>query len=90
MNIENKIFVRIVIDVLLLISIFILPWWFTVIAAAISIFFFKFFLESVVAALIVDVLYAPSSFVAGFYLITLGMVFIFIFFQIIRKKLIFY
>lgn len=48
---------RFVFDIILLLSVFILPWWFFVIMAVIGGFVFPFFAEMIVIGLVVDILY---------------------------------
>ena len=52
---------RISADILLLVSVYLLPWWLTVIMLGIFILAFHLYFEGVCAALLVDLLYAPAS-----------------------------
>jgi hypothetical protein len=53
---------RILIDILLLISVFIFPWWIVLLAAVFCVFAFKSFYEIVILGLVIDSLYnAPVA-----------------------------
>ncbi|HEY4490058.1 MAG TPA: hypothetical protein VJC12_02275 [Candidatus Paceibacterota bacterium] len=52
---------RIFIDILLFVSVFIAPWWFTVILGFILVFLFENFYEVLIIGLIIDSLYGAHS-----------------------------
>jgi hypothetical protein len=52
---------RISADILLFVSIFLLPWWFTTILLFVWIIAFRMYWEGFLAGLLVDLLYAPAS-----------------------------
>jgi len=52
---------RVIFDIFLIISIFILPWWFNVILVIIGIFLFDKFYEFIIALIILYSLYSVKS-----------------------------
>lgn len=52
---------RISADILLFVSAFCLPWWLTTLLLVVFLVVFRMYWEGVVASLLVDLLYAPSS-----------------------------
>lgn len=59
---------RISIDIILLLSVFLLPWWVTLLGTIVAIFFVRSFFESLVVGILLDILYGvPSiSFIKSF------------------------
>lgn len=55
---------RLFIDLVLLISVFVLPWWLTLLAAILSVFLFSHYIEAIVIALMIDLLYGFGDVVA--------------------------
>ena len=71
---------RVLFSLLVLVSIFTLPWWLTSILLLIGIFIFKFYIEAIAFAFILDVI---SGQILDFY--GLSFVFVPIFFSINQK-----
>jgi hypothetical protein len=79
---------RIITTLVLLLSIYLLPWWFTFLGAIIAIFFFNIFVEGVIVALILDWLYAPDFFYfAGYHPAPLLALVLCILVPIVKKRL---
>lgn len=78
---------RIIADIILLLSVFFLPWYFTLAAAVLFAFVFKSFWEAVVAGLFLDSLnYTQTSGIYGrFGLFTLTAVILIIVMEKIKK-----
>lgn len=83
---------RVIFDVLMFLSVFILPWWITAILALVGIFLFKKFYEFLVVSAIVYALFAiPSTrFIASpfWYPLTIGIIYIGV--QFLRRHIILY
>ncbi len=83
---------RSVIDVILILSAFMMPWWITALAACIALFYFESFYEIVVLGLIIDSLYnaaVPRVHHIQF-VMTLGAIGIFFISVYIKERLRFY
>jgi len=52
---------RISADALLLVSVYLFPWWLTLFLLLSGIVIFRLYFEAVVAALLIDLLYAPMT-----------------------------
>jgi len=83
----NPILKRIIVDFFLLISLFILPPWITLVAAFFLIFYFNLYFEVVLLAFFFDLLYAPKDFVFGAYLLTIFALVLFIILELFKKKI---
>jgi hypothetical protein len=83
---------RIIFDILLLISVIVCPWWFTVIFAIATLYLFKSFNEVIFFALIMDILYGQisSTFYWSDYKFTVFFIIILITSFFIKKYLKFY
>ena len=79
---------RIITDVLLLVSLFVLPWWITLFVAFLLIFYFKLYFESIILAFFLDLLYSPINF-SGVYLLTIFTIILFIIIEVLKNKLFF-
>ena len=83
---------RIIFDVLLFLSVFILPWWISAFLLLIGIFAFDNFYEFIVATMIVYSLYAPQSdrLISSPIFISLIVVILYVVIHLIRNNLILY
>ena len=65
---------RIALDLLLLIGLFVFPWWASMLVVLVLLFYFKHFYEAIAAGIILDALYAaPIGTLSDFQLVfTLG------------------
>jgi hypothetical protein len=88
----KRVFFRIVADILLLISVYIFPWWLFLILAIAFIFYFESYLEVLLGAFILDALYGmPIQFLFGrniIFLLSVSVLLIISFYA--KKKLRFY
>jgi len=80
---------RILASVALLISVFIMPFWVSLILAFLEMFYFHFFAEAVIISLISDLLYsAPVQVFSGvtgvFFIVSLV---VFIILELLKKKI---
>ena len=82
------IIVRILTNIILLFSIFILPWWVVIPISLALAFYFNFYLEVVLAALAFDLIYAPVSFFVGAYFITFFVLLFFVVIEFLKRKVI--
>ena len=64
---------RVVLSLLLVIIAFILPWWIVIIVAGGISYFFVPYLEGLLIALIIDLVYGPLTGAGGNYKVTLIM-----------------
>ncbi len=83
---------RLIFDIILVSTIFFLPWWVSVMLGVIAAFIFHDFYELVVVGVIIDSLYNAS--IPRFYhfqfVVSVSLVVIFILIQYIKPKLRFY
>lgn len=68
---------RVIWGVLMIVSVFILPWWIVFLLCLASLFYFERFYEVIIIALIADVIYGSYLYFGYPYLITLTSVLIF-------------
>lgn len=83
---------RIIIDVILLVSVFVFPWWLSFFGAVVLMLFFEKFIELIAVGFILDSLYGfPHGGFFGFqYFLTTVMIFLFFIFRFLKSKMIFY
>jgi len=64
----NNLQKRIIADCAILTSLFFLPWWCTLVASILGVFYFDFYSEAILGGLLLDVLYGihTSSFISTF------------------------
>jgi len=75
---------------MLLLSIYLLPWWITFFALCVCFFFFDLFVEGVIVALILDWLYSPSFYYfPNLHFAPILALILCIFVPIIKKRLLF-
>lgn len=80
---------RISADILLFVSIYILPWWFSIFALVVLILIFRFYWEGLAAALLADILYAPPTLAKlSAYRFTLVALATFLFVELVARRLI--
>lgn len=48
---------RLFMDLVLLVSLFVMPWWLTLLAAITFVFFFEYYIEALLIALLIDTMY---------------------------------
>ena len=76
--------IRIIFDILAVLSIAIFPWWFTVVLVAVGFFLFRSFYEGFLFAVIVDSLYgAPRELFFG--VSSVSFLFVFVLFMVVRS-----
>jgi hypothetical protein len=81
---------RITTTLILLLSVYMLPWWLTFFAVCVCFFFFDIFVEGVVVALILDWLYSPSFYYfPSYHPAPVIALILCIFVPIIKKRLLF-
>lgn len=80
------ILIRILSDLLILFAIFLLPFWFVILALFFLAFYFKLYIEFVVTGLITDLIYAPESLFMGAYYITIAVLLFFIVIEFLKRK----
>jgi hypothetical protein len=79
---------RVIFGIFLIISAFVLPWWFTCLLALAGLFYFDNLYEVIAVGLIIDLLYGPWFVFYGFDLFfTLGSAFGFYFISYIKKQI---
>lgn len=85
---KNKsVFLRILIDVFLLVSAFFLPWWTIFILGTFFLFYFKHFFEFLIMGFLIDSIFAvPSTFYFHFQFIVSFFSFALFFFSMELKK----
>jgi hypothetical protein len=77
---SKKVFFRIVIDLMLLVVLFLFPYWLSLIIAVIATIFFPYFIELVILSFFIDSIYsADYSYFLNFHF-TVTLISIFIFF----------
>jgi hypothetical protein len=83
---------RVVFDIVLFLSLFIVPWWLSLSVALVGVFFFSRFYEIIIAGVVVDILYGvPQASFFGFqYISSIVTVLFFIGGEYIKKRMIFY
>ena len=83
---------RVIFDVILLISVFVFPWWISVLLLLIGIFIFKNFFEFIVANIIIYSLYAVSNdrLISSPVFFSALIIVLYIAIQIIRNNIILY
>lgn len=82
---------RVVFIIFLLISAFVLPWWFTFIFAISASFYFKNFYEVVFVGLVMDSFFGSQVIFADFsYILTITFFILILVINQIRQKLIMY
>jgi hypothetical protein len=83
---------RVIFDIILFASIFILPWWISVLLAFMGIFLFNNFYEFIFSGVVVYSLFSlPSDrLIASPIFFSLSVVILYIIFQIIRNNIILY
>lgn len=81
-----NIFIRFV----LLLSPFLVPWWFVGILSLAALFFFNFYWEIVLIGIILDIIYATSFSYFGMYIFTIGSLLSFWAISHIKQRLIVY
>ena len=84
---------RIVVDMLLLLSIVVFPWWVTLIIAFGTLLYFRNFIEFIVVGLLIDLLYAPTPerhyfFSSSFYTVLTAIIFLIV--TTLKRFLIYY
>ena len=77
---------RIIADIIILVSLFLLPWWLVVIFGLFATYFFDTYYEIIFFGFIYDTLYAPPTLLWRF-MFTIVAYFIFIFFYLIKKQI---
>ena len=84
----NKILLRIIYSCFLLISAFVLPWWFCVVLVIMGFLFFQKLYEGIVAGIILDSIYNSKTFILDWpFLITFLLIIIFLVIGSFRKNL---
>jgi hypothetical protein len=80
---------RITCDIALFISIFLLPWWLSISFATVLLFYFDSYIEAVIAALLLDLLYgAPLPVLFGFrFVFTISVGILFLAMEPLKKRL---
>ena len=83
---------RVIFDVILLISVFVFPWWISVLLLLIGIFIFKNFFEFIAANIIIYSLYAVSNdrLISSPVFFSALIIVLYIAIQIIRNNIILY
>jgi hypothetical protein len=83
---------RIFVDILLILSLFIFPWWLVLILATIALFIFPAFYEILFLGVLMDSLYnAPiARFHQVEFVVTLVTAFLFVIAEILKRRLRFY
>ncbi|MBI5138402.1 MAG: hypothetical protein HZA95_01220 [Candidatus Vogelbacteria bacterium] len=56
---------RIIVDIIIVVSIFVFPWWFAALISVFAAIFLKNFLDIIVMAVVYDLLYASSLGIFG-------------------------
>lgn len=85
----DKHFLRILANLLVLASVFILPWWTLFLLSIFFLFYFHLYLEAVLAAWFFDILYSTESWFLGMYWVTFVMFLIFLLSEFLKRKIIF-
>jgi len=79
---------RIITTIILLLSIYMLPWWITFFAVCFSFFLFDLYVEAVVVALFLDWLYAPDFYYfSGYHSAPIIALILCVFIPVIKKRL---
>lgn len=83
---------RIILDIVLILSVFILPWWVTAIVALAGMFMFAGYYEFLVVAVMMHSLYGihGTGFAASAAFFYVTALFIFVAIQLLRNNIIFY
>lgn len=81
--------IRIIADVILVISVFLWPWWVSSILCIAAIFYFRDFYEALIFGLFMDSVYSLPEYAWGF-LFTLSAALVFIVSFSLKKRLKFY
>ncbi|MBI2046222.1 MAG: hypothetical protein HYT28_02285 [Parcubacteria group bacterium] len=83
---------RISFDIVLFISLFIAPWWVSLIIALGGVFFFNHFYEIIVAGIIMDIVYGSpeASFLDFPFISGVAALLFFVGGEYIKKRMIFY
>ncbi len=87
---NKKALLRIVVGLVALLSVFVLPWWFSFILGILFLFLFEFYIEAVLFAWMMDTLYSNQSWFLGAYLLTMSMVAIFVLAEFLKKRIVYY
>lgn len=83
----KSISLRIILDLILIFSLFLFPWWVALILALIAVFFFDLFIEFVLISTLTAIIYFPDDKV---WLTAFFAIIIFILLQFLKKRMIFY
>lgn len=59
--IQSNIFIRIICDAVLFLGIFFFPWWIVVFIALFGLFTFRDFIEIIIVASFMDIIFSPYS-----------------------------
>jgi hypothetical protein len=80
---------RILIDILLVLSAFIFPWWLALLGAALAVFYFSGYYEILILGIIMDSLYnAPiARFHHVEFVVTLLALFLFVIAEVLKRRL---
>lgn len=83
---------RVIFDLILFISIFIFPWWVSVLLSLIGIFIFEKFYEFIIVCTIIYVLYSSLKYglISSPIFFSLIIIIAYILFQLIRSNIILY
>jgi len=84
----NKNVIRLIADTFLLFAVFILPWWAVLPLALLFVFYFDFYIESIIFSLFIDILYAPNSLFIGGYLVTFFSAALFLSLTLFKQRII--
>jgi len=79
---------RILYDLLILIAIFLLPWWLIIATCLLLAFYFEFYFEFVLFSLIFDLIYAPISLFLGVYYLTIVTLLFFVVVEFLKRRVI--
>ena len=92
MIIRKKIKKRIIVDAILMVLVFIFPWWVTFVIAAVLSFIFETFIEAAAVGLILDSLYGvPGNGLFGFqYTLTAVMGLLLLISRFLKSRMVFY
>jgi len=82
---------RILVDVILVVGAFLLPWWVTAILGLAALFYFKNFYEAIAIGLVLDSIYGTSAIFNSFpYLLTMSALVLVLLVTNIRSRMIMY
>lgn len=83
---------RILCDIIIFISLFLAPWWVTVVLGTVFMVLFRRYWEGVVVAVFIDALYSvqTAKFYAHFGIFTISAIILFFILSIIKKKIRFF